>query len=94
MSAVTVPLPPHRLDKGPTLATLHMIERLLRRSDHPLSLNRIKSRLPRKVMHATLRAAIEHYKRLGCVTEGSKGVMWTLNADPAFWGAVKDWEER
>ena len=62
-----------------------MVESVLRRSDEPLSLNRIKVLLPRKVMHATLREAIEHYKRLGCVSEGSKGVLWTLNVDPAFW---------
>jgi hypothetical protein len=36
-------------------------------------------------MHATLREALEHYKRLGCVSEGSKGVLWTLNVEPEFW---------
>ncbi|HLF06937.1 MAG TPA: hypothetical protein VI893_07200 [Thermoplasmata archaeon] len=71
-----------------------MIERLLRSSERPMSLNEIKSRLPRQVMHSTLRAALEHYKRLGCVTEGSKGVMWTLNADPDFWKTVEEWERR
>lgn len=45
-------------------------------------------------MHATLRDAIEHYKRLGCVTEDSKGVMWTLNAEPEFWKVVEQWEAR
>ena len=80
--------------KGPTLETLHMVETVLRRSDEPLSLNRLKTLLPRKVMHRTLREAIEHYKRLGCVTEGSKGVLWTLNTEPAFWKAVESWEAR
>jgi len=42
-----------------------------------------------KVEDRMLRAAIEHYKRLACVTEGAKGVMWTLNTDPAFWSAVE-----
>jgi len=54
-----------------------MIEQVLEGSPKPLRLNEIKARLPRKVAHPTLREAIEHYKRLGCVTEGSKGVMWT-----------------
>ena len=80
--------------QGPTLETLHMVETVLRRSDEPLSLNRIKTLLPRKVMHRTLREAIEHYKRLGFVTEGSKGVLWTLNTEPAFWKAVESWEAR
>lgn len=65
------------LPRGPTLETLHMIEQVLRESSRPLRLTEIKGRLPRKVAHPTLREAIEHYKRLGCVTEGSKGVLWT-----------------
>jgi hypothetical protein len=69
-----------------------MIERVLRKSEVPLSLNKIKAMLPRKVMHATLRDAIEHYKRLGCVVEGSKGVMWVRQADPEFWKTVDSWE--
>ncbi len=86
---------PPKLDRhGPTLVTLHMVESVLRKLDAPVSLNRIKSLLPRKVMHGTLRDAIEHYKRLGCVTEGSKGVLWTLNVDAGFWKAVGGWEAR
>lgn len=65
------------LPRGPTLETLHMIEQVLRASPRPLRLTEIKALLPRKVGHPTLREAIEHYKRLGCATEGSKGVMWT-----------------
>src|SRR5439155_15938704 len=80
--------------KGPTLGTLHMVESILRKFDEPLSLNRIKGLLPRKMMHAPLRQAIDHYKRLGCVSEGSKGVMWTLNAEPEFWKVVRTWEAR
>ncbi len=89
-----VSFPPPRDRRGPTLETLHMVETILRKADEPLSLNRIKTLLPRKVVHRTLRDAIEHYKRLGCVTEGSKGVMWTLNIEPEFWKVVETWEAR
>ncbi|HLE45903.1 MAG TPA: hypothetical protein VI915_02795 [Thermoplasmata archaeon] len=89
-----LPMPPKLHRKGPTLETLHMVESVLRNSDAPLSLNKIKSLLPRKVMHSTLREAIEHYRRLGCVTEGSKGVLWTLNVDPGLWRVVRTWEAR
>lgn len=87
-------LPPKLEHKGPTLETLHMVESVLRKFDEPLSLNRIKRVLPRKMMHAALRQAIDHYKRLGCVAEGSKGVMWTLNVEPEFWKKVGTWEAR
>ena len=70
------------LPRGPTLETLRMVEEVLRRSAIPLRLAEIKARLPRKVAHATLREAIEHYKRLGCVSEGSKGVRWTRETSP------------
>src|SRR2546428_14174493 len=80
--------------KGPTLQTLEMVESVLRRQSKPVSLNRIKELLPRKVMHPTLRMAIEHYKRLGCVAEGSKGVMWVFNENPDFWKATARWERR
>ena len=88
------PVPPKLIHKGPTLDTLHMVESVLRKFDEPLSLNRIKALLPRKMMHTPLREAIEHYKRLGCATEGSKGVMWTLNVEPKLWKVVEGWEAR
>ena len=94
MAVSSLALPPRLEKQGPTLATLHMVERVLRRSGTPLSLNKIKERLPRKMAHSTLREAIEHYKRLGCLVEGSKGVMWIENPGPAFWKAVETWERR
>lgn len=71
-----------------------MVEGTLRKFNEPVSLNRLKQLLPRKVMHPILRDAIEHYKRLGCVAEGSKGVMWVLNEDLASWKTVSTWERR
>ena len=92
--AVAVPPLPRPLPKqGPTPATVHMVELILRKAETPLSLNQIKLRLPNKVMHQTLRAVLEHYKRLGCVSEGSKGVMWTLNTNPEVWKRVRTLEE-
>jgi hypothetical protein len=87
-----VPLPPATDDEGPTLRTLHVVEAILRRSAEPLGLDRIRNLLPRGIVRKTIRDAIDHYKRLGFVTEGSKGVMWTLNSDPEFWKAVETWE--
>jgi hypothetical protein len=71
-----------------------MVEQVPRGSSRPLRLTEIKASHPRKIAHATLRGAIEHYKRLGCVAEGSKGVLWTLNVDPEFWKVVGRWGAR
>src|SRR5437660_12793138 len=86
------PVPPKLVHKGPTLGTLHMVESVLRKFDEPLSLNRVKRLLPRKIMHAAIREAIVHYKRLGCVAEGSKGGMWAVNVEAEFWKVVEGWD--
>lgn len=72
--------------RGPTLATLHEIERILRTADSALSLNEVKRRMSAKaVPHATVRTVVDEFKRLGLVSEGSKGVLWTLQTDDAAW---------
>ncbi len=75
--------PPEIDGRGPTLSTLHEIERILRAADDPLSLNEIKRRMSAKaVPHRTVRMVVDEFKRLGLASEGSKGVLWTLTMDP------------
>lgn len=82
-----IPMPPPMEGRGPTLVTMHEIERILRKAEEPLSLNEIKRRMRAKaVRHGMVRQAIEEFKRLGFVVEGSKGVLWTLNLSPELWG--------
>lgn len=62
---------------------MHAVARILRelaRGDAgPVRLAEVARRLPAKrVRHATIRACVDELKLLGFVTEGSKGVMWTL----------------
>ncbi len=73
---------------------LHRIETLLRRAEGPLAPDRIRKLLHPTIGDDALRDAIDHYARLGFVTVGSRGVMWTLNVDPGLWGAVREWESR
>lgn len=86
MALVAVPMPPRLEGRGPTLATLHAIERILRDAEGPLSLNEIKRRLSAKaVRHAMVRQAVDEFKRLGFAVEGAKGVVWVLNVSPKVW---------
>ena len=55
MALTAVPMPPKIEGRGPTLATLHAIERILRDAEGPISLNEIKRRL----------AALVHDRREG-----------------------------
>ena len=76
--------PAKEVQPSPRLATVHAIARILRdaasRDEGPLSLAEVGRRLPAKrVRHETVRASVDELKLLGFVTEGSKGVMWTLS---------------
>jgi len=83
---VDIPLPPKIEGRGPTLATMHEIERILREADGPISLNEIKRRMSAKaVRHQTVRQVANEFRRLGFIAEGSKGVVWVLNASPKLW---------
>lgn len=78
-------MPPALKGRGPTLATMHEIETILREADEALSLNEIKRRMHAKaVPHATVRTVVDEFKRLGLVMEGSKGVVWTFSSDHAW----------
>ena len=92
MALATLPMPPKLEARGPTLATMHEIERILRTADGPLSLNEIKRRMSAKaVRHDAVRLAVDEFKRLGFVVEGSKGVVWVLNLSAKLWS--KRWRE-
>jgi hypothetical protein len=75
---------------SPRLSTVHAIARIIRdaadKDESPLSLAEIGRRLPAKrVRHETVRASVEELKLLGFVTEGSKGVLWTLTSSDQVW---------
>jgi hypothetical protein len=77
---------------GPTLATLVSIGRILESSqdEGPISLAEVARRMSAKrVRHATIRASVDFLKQLGFVTEGSKGVLWTLNRDRKLWSTAR-----
>ena len=89
---VAVLVAPPRVLKGPspTLATVHRIERVLRRAaakgDGPLSFAEIGRRLPaKKVRRETVKAAVEELQRFHLVAHGSRGVMWVLATDDDVW---------
>jgi len=92
MAVTALPRPPALEGRGPTLSTLHEVERILRDADGPLSLNEVKRRMSAKaIRHSMVRQAVDEFKRLGFVVEGSKGVVWVLNLSPKVWAGK--WRE-
>lgn len=87
--------PPPRGSAGPTLATLHEIEAILRdaadRGEGPLRLAEIERRMAAKrVRHATIRAVVDELRRYHLVTEGSGGVMWVFTSADEVWDAPRE----
>ena len=92
MTLTALPMPPKLEGRGPTLSTIHAIERILRDAEGPLSLNEIKRRMSAKAArHSMVRQAVDEFKRLGFVVEGAKGVVWVLNLSPKMWSGK--WRE-
>lgn len=86
VTRMSLPRPPKLKGRGPTLSTLHEVETILRDADAPLTLNEVKRRMEaRAVRHSMVRLAVDELKRLGFVTEGSKGVVWSLVTDDKAW---------
>jgi hypothetical protein len=76
-------LPPRIVGPAPTLTTVHEIEVIIRRATHdgetPISLAEIKRRMKAKaVRHSTVKAAVDHLQRMGCV--------WRTADGSAEWG--------
>ena len=85
-------MPPRLEGKGPTLATVVEVGRILERAreEGPISLAEVGRRMAAKrVRHAAIRTSVDFLKQLGFVMEGSKGVHWTFNRDRKFWAAAR-----
>jgi hypothetical protein len=85
-----IALPPAIHGPAPRLDTVNEVETILRKAaatgQPPLSLAEIGRRMQAKaVRHHTVRTAVDALKRFNLVAEGSKGVLWVVNDDPAFW---------
>lgn len=73
---------------SPRMSTVHAVAAILKAAalgdEDPISLAEVGRRLPAKrVRHGTVRACVDELRLLGFVTEGSKGVMWTLASSAA-----------
>ena len=66
----------------PNLSTVLMVEEYLKQHrDVPLKVSALKKKLPRQVMHQTLKIILEYLWRSGKIIYGPKGVQW-IYAEP------------
>lgn len=61
----------------PNLSTVLMVEDFLKKHrDIPLSLSDIKNKLPKQIMHQTLKVILEYLWASGKIIYGPRGIQW------------------
>ncbi len=67
----------HKAFRYPNLNTVLMVEDFLKKHrDMPMKISEIRKKLPRQVMHQTLKIILEYLFRSGKIIYGPKGVQW------------------
>ena len=60
----------------PNLSTVLMVEDFLKDYNIPISLADLKRKLPRQVMHQTLKIILQYLWKSGKIIYGPKGIQW------------------
>lgn len=66
----------------PTLKTMLMVEKVLRKADTTIDREEIKRRLPVKIMHQTLNIILNYLEEKGLIIDSHKGILWIYNPSP------------
>ena len=67
----------HKIKRYPNLSTVLMVEDFLKRHrDVPMKLSELRKKLPKQVMHQTLKLILEYLWKSGKIIYGPKGVQW------------------
>ncbi len=64
----------------PNLSTVLMVEDTLKKNrDVPLTIAELKKKLPKQIMHQTLKVILEYLYRGGKIIYGPRGVQWVYS---------------
>ena len=67
----------HKTKRYPNLSTVLMVEDFLKtHRDLPMKISELKQKLPKQVMHPTLKIIFEYLFNSGKIIYGPKGVQW------------------
>ena len=72
----------------PSLRTMLMVERTLRKADTVIDREELKRRLPFKIMHQTLNLILKYFEEKGMIIDSHKGILWIYNPSPKLRKAV------
>ncbi len=66
-----------KIDHWPTLNTVLMVEKILEKNqDLPIKISELKKKLPKQVMHSTLKIILIYLFKSGKIIYGPRGVQW------------------
>lgn len=72
----------HKIRRYPNLNTVLMVEDFLKEHrDMPMQISELRHKLPKQVMHQTLKIILEYLWKSGKIIYGPKGVQW-IYAEP------------
>lgn len=67
----------HKTKRYPNLNTVLMVEDFLKENrDMPIKISELKKKLPKQVMHQTLKIILDYLFRSGKIMYGPKGIQW------------------
>ena|SRR3990167_4594226 len=70
----------HKIKRYPNLNTVLMVEDFLKKKrDIPIKIAELKQKLPKQVMHQTLKVILEYLFRSGKIIYGPKGIQWIFS---------------
>ena len=77
----------------PTLKTMLMVEKILRKADTLIDREEIKRRLPVKIMHQTLNLILAYLEEKGLIVDSHKGILWIYNPSLKLKKAIENGRE-
>jgi hypothetical protein len=63
----------------PSLRTMLMVEKILKKADTMIDREELKRRLPVKIMHQTLNLILLYLEEKGMILDSHKGILWIYN---------------
>jgi len=73
----------------PSLKTVLMVENTLKKQNKLITREKLKKKMPKKIMHQTLNVVLSYLEASGKILDGRKGILWIYNPSPKLDKAIK-----
>ena len=77
----------------PTLKTMLIVEKILRKADLMISREELKRRMPVGIMHQTLNVILQYLEERGMIADTRKGILWIYNPSVKLKKAIEKGRE-